>query len=346
VAGQFAQPEILSGRGPRLSLCSGQCRPRMEFRVVRFGLSVERVPRPIIAAVAAKDARHYREFLIYEVAQMLLSDLLDVYLSEREASPRYIESLNRTVRRARECGLLDTSQLIPGKANEFLSRLPLAAVTRANIRRELLTLWRFAFEHSYTDVPPLRVCRIKATPPPPRAWSLDTLRKLLAAAEQDARPVSQRCPGLLWRDVLPCWIVVGYDTGLRFSDLLHLHGDNIVNGCVICTAQKTGKFTVRAISPAGRECVGRLLEKSRDGTLFRWALSRRRVLRKWKDFLHEQRIVGSSRWLRRSGATYVESQRHGEAQQFLGHSNPTLAVRHYLDQTLTMRVPASPPPLR
>jgi integrase len=319
---------------------------RKEYRVIRFGFSVERVPRPIIAAVAAKDARQYREVLIYEDAQMLLADLLDVYLSEREASPRYIESLNRTVRRARECGLLDTSQLLPEKANEFLSRLPLAAVTRANIRRELLTLWRFAFEHSYTDVPPLRVCRIKATPPPPRAWSLDTLRKLLAAAEQDARPVSQRCPGLLWRDVLPCWIVVGYDTGLRFSDLLHLHGENIVNGCVICTAQKTGKFTVRAISPAGRECVGRLLEKSRDGTLFRWALSRRRVLRKWKDFLDEQGIVGSSRWLRRSGATYVESQRHGEAQQFLGHSNPTLAVRHYLDQTLTMRIPASPPPLR
>jgi integrase len=318
----------------------------MEFRVVRFGLSVERVPRPIIAAVAAKDARQHREVLIYEDAQMLLADLLDVYLSEREASPRYIESLNRTVRRARECGLLDTSQLLPEKVNEFLSRLPLAAVTRANIRRELLTLWRFAFEHSYTDVPPLRVCRIKATPPPPRAWSLDTLRKLLAAAEEDVRPVSQRCPGLLWRDVLPCWIVVGYDTGLRFSDLLHLHGDNIVNGCVICTAQKTGKFTVRAISPAGRECVSRLLEKSRDGTLFRWAVSRRRALRKWKEFLGEQEVVGSSRWLRRSGATYVEINHKGEAQRFLGHSNAALANRHYLDQTLTMDVPESPPPLR
>jgi integrase len=325
---------------------SGYSAVRKEYRVVRFGLSIERVPRSIIAAVAAKDARQYREVLVYEVAQMLLADLLDVYLSEREASPRYIESLNRTVRRARECGLLDTSQLLPEKANEFLTRLPLAAVTRANIRRELLTLWRFAFEHSYTDVPPLRVCRIKATPPPPRAWCLDTLRKLLAAAEQDARPVSQRFPDLLWRDVLPCWIVVGYDTGLRFSDLLHLHGENIVNGCVICTAQKTGKFTVRAISPAGREYVSRLLEKSRDGTLFRWAVSRRRALRKWKEFLREQEVVGSSRWLRRSGATYVEINRKGEAQRFLGHSNAALANRHYLDQTLTMDVPESPPPLR
>ena len=277
---------------------------------------------------------------------MLLADLLDVYLSEREASPRYIESLKRTVKRARECGLLDTSQLLPEKANEFLSRLPLAAVTRANIRRELLTLWRFAFEHSYTDVPPLRVCRIKATPPPPRAWSLDTLRQLLAAAEQDARPVTQRCPGLLWKDVLPCWIVVGYDTGLRFSDLLHLHAENIVNGCVICTAKKTGKFTVRAISPVGREYVSRLLDKSSDGTLFRWALARRRALQKWKEFLLEQHVVGSSRWLRRSGATYVEIQRRGEAQRFLGHSNSTLASRHYLDQTLTKDVPDRPPSLR
>jgi integrase len=277
---------------------------------------------------------------------MLLADLLDVYLSEREASPRYIESLKRTVKRARQFGLLDTSHLIPEKANEFLTRLPLAAVTRSNIRRELLTLWRFAFDHSYTDVPPLRVCRIKATPPPPRAWSLDTLRQLLAAAERDVRPVSQRCSGLLWRDVLPCWIVVGYDTGLRFSDLLHLHESNIVNGCVICTAQKTGKFTVRAISQTGVEYASKLVGKSPDGTLFRWALPRRRVLRKWREFLREQQVIGSSRWLRRSGATYVEIHRKGEAQRFLGHSNAALANRHYLDHTLTMDVPASPPPLR
>ena len=47
---------------------------------------------------------------------MLLADLLDAYLSEREASPRYIESLKRTVKRARQFGLLDTSQLIPEKS--------------------------------------------------------------------------------------------------------------------------------------------------------------------------------------------------------------------------------------
>jgi integrase len=277
---------------------------------------------------------------------MLLADLLDVYLSEREASPRYIESLKRTVKRARQFGLLDTSQLIPEKANEFLTRLPLAAVTRSNIRRELLTLWRFAFENSYTDIPPLRVCRIKATPPPPRAWSLDTLRQLLAAAEQDTRAVSQRIPGLLWRDVLPCWIVIGYDTGLRLSDLLRLHESNVVNGCVICTAQKTGKFTVRAISLPGQELAAQLLGKSPDGTLFRWALPRRRVLLKWKEFLAEQGVIGSSRWLRRSAATYVEIKQKGEAQRFLGHSNAALATRHYLDQTLTMDIPESPPPLR
>jgi len=190
------------------------------------------------------------------------------------------------------------------------------------------------------------VCRIKATPPPPRAWSLDTLRKLLAAAEQDVRPVSQRCPGLLWRDVLPCWIVVGYDTGLRFSDLLHLQKTNIVNGCVICTAQKTGKFTVRAISEAGLSYAAHLADKSPDGTLFRWAVPRRRVLRKWREFLREQQVTGSSRWLRRSGATYVEIKQRGEAQRFLGHSHAALANRHYLDQTLTMDVPESPPPLR
>lgn len=35
--------------------------PLKEYRVVRFGNVVERVSRLLIAAVAAKDARHYRE---------------------------------------------------------------------------------------------------------------------------------------------------------------------------------------------------------------------------------------------------------------------------------------------
>jgi len=103
---------------------------------------------------------------------------------------------------------------------------------------------------------------------------------------------------------------------------------------------------VRAISQPGQEFAARLVKKSPDGTLFRWALPRRRALLKWRDFLREQKIIGSSRWLRRSGATYVEIKRKGEAQRFLGHSNAALASRHYLDQTLTMDIPESPPPLR
>ena len=46
-------------------------------------------------------------------------------------------------------------------------------------------------------------------------------------------------------DWLPGWVVIAYDTGLRFSDVLALQDSNVRNGCIAGTAAKTGKALVR-----------------------------------------------------------------------------------------------------
>lgn len=276
--------------------------------------------------------------------KMTLLDLLDLYLCQVEASPRYVESLRRTVRKAESSDLVDVRQLAPDAVNSWLGKLPLSATTRHNIRRELLTLWRFAYDGGLTDVPPLRIRRIAPGRKPPQAWTLDTLARILELAEQDTTQLSSRVT-IRRCDVLPAWIGIGYDAGLRFSDVLALTADNIVNGCVAVTAHKTGKPLVRQLSDETLRSVEKLLELSPDGTLFAWALPRRRAILMWRGFLKKHRLTGSSKWLRRSCATQVHMAEKGAAMEYLQHSTPTLAVYHYIDASQA-GVPKPPPPIR
>jgi integrase len=253
--------------------------------------------------------------------------------------------LQRTVKKAVAYGLQTVGQLDSQSVNFFLSKLPLSTVTRSNIRRELLTLWKFAFEQAYTDEPPIRIIRIRVHRKPPRAWSKETLLALLDAAETSENDVSSLCPGLCWCHVLPAWIAISFDTGLRFTDVLNLRSSDIRNGCVTINASKTGKCTVRRLSDYALNRIGILLKWSPDGTLFRHALTRRRAFTIWRRFLDEQKVEGTARFLRRSSATYVEQKHPGSAPRFLDHSNPMLARLHYLDLTL-LDTPEGPEPLR
>lgn len=277
-------------------------------------------------------------------SSMRMSCLLDRYLREREASPRYEESLRRTVRKAASYGLLLVCQLTPETANDFLRSLDLSPTTRGNIRRELLTLWRYAFDEGITDSQPVRVMRIKQRRAPPMAWDYDTLTRLLDSAESDRRWISTRV-AMPWSLVMPAWISVGFDTALRFTDILMLNQSQIKNECVSIAAAKTGKMTIRKLSAYSLAAIDSLLALSPDGSVFLWCVTRRRMLLKWASFVKENQCGGSSRWLRRSAATFVEASKPGTATQFLSHSNPALARMHYLDQTL-LAIPDGPKPIR
>lgn len=280
-----------------------------------------------------------------DFSSMNLSAVLAEYLAERDTSRLYQATLRRTVRKLEMYGIKNPCQLQPERINHFLATLPLSPVSRSNIRRELLTVWRYAYERGITDTPPARVRKITVPRKPVRAWSLKTLESLIVIAEKDKTAVSWRCPEIRRCDVIPVWIVLGYDSGLRFSDIHSLTLRDFHNGCVMVTAQKTGKVTVRKLSDHCQLAVARLFTYSPDETLFKWFLPRRRAFVMWNDFLRANGIDGSSRWLRRSGATYVENKQPGGATRFLGHSNPLLAWMSYLDQTL-LDMPDGPPPIR
>jgi integrase len=282
-------------------------------------------------------------FYVDDETSMSLPDLLETYLEQHEASPRYQESLRRTVRRLSAYGIGGVSQLSPDRVNRFLVAVPVGQTTKHNYRRETFTLWRFAFQQGFTDVDPSRLRRIPPARFPVKAWSREAVQKMLLAAEADETPISTRV-GYKRRDFLPAWILIAFDSGLRFSDVLELRHSDIRNACVSVVARKTGKPTIRKLSDAAINAVKRL-PKSPDGTLFKWALPRRRALKMWRAFLDQHGFEGSSKWLRRTGATAVEMVRAGSATLFLGHSAPHLARMHYLDQS-QFGMPEGPPALR
>lgn len=276
---------------------------------------------------------------------MTLRGLLDLYTQSVTCSPRYQESLRRTVNKAQIYGLGLVCQLAPERVNDFLGKLDLAATTKHNIRRELLTLWRWAYEQRLTDVQPVRVKRIPPSRRVPQAWGRDALQALLAAAEADETPVSLRYPAVRRQHVLTAWIAVGYETGLRLTDMLALHESQFRGDCIVTVAHKTGKPTVRRISEYARQRCQWLIDRSPDGTVFGWVLPRRRAILLWRAFLKQQKAAGSSKWLRRAGATEIEKHHPGAATLWLDHSNPALCRMHYIDPTL-LAPPIGPPPLR
>lgn len=273
---------------------------------------------------------------------MKIATLLDTFVLNRQPSPYYLQSLKRTVRRLAEYGIAEVCQLDSSSVNKMLAGMTqYASETRANIRRETCTLWRFAHEIGATDTLPTRVARVRVNRLPAQAWSLDDLARMVRCARGDKTPVGGRS-GLTIRQVMPAWILVGYDTGLRFTDMLLLRATQIRQGRVCVVEHKTGKTCVLALSGASRREISPLLGRSPDGTVFSWILTRRRAFLMWRAFLDRHDFIGSSRWLRRSAATYVEKQRRGEATVFLRHSAPHLAKQHYIDQTLLD--PALSPP--
>ena len=275
--------------------------------------------------------------------RMDLTDLLNHYTRAVECSPRYAESLRRTVRKAQGSGLQKICQLSPDAVNEFLANLPLGPTTRHNIRRELLTLWRHAYDLSWTDIYPARIRKIRAEYAPVRAWTPLQLESMIEVASKDETRILQKLD-IRRCDVIPVWIRLNYETGIRFEDMHNLGVQDFSNGCINLREHKTRKPTTKMLSDQAQVAVARLFARSPDGTLFRWFLTRRRAFHMWREFLDKNGFGGSTKWFRRAAATQVHRKKRGAAQEFLQHSCPQLALRHYIDWT-QIDDHIAPPPL-
>lgn len=267
-----------------------------------------------------------------ENSTMSLHDLLDIYCVEKAASPNYRMSLTRTVRRAHNAGITDTCQLTLPTVAKFLATVAVGQTTKANYRRELATLWRYAHQLGLANDQYLRLPRISPQYAPPEAWSMAAMRRLLDAADADQTRIGGRSD-LQVRDVLPVWARLGYESGLRFTDIHQLTIRHFRDNCVVRYAAKTQKLCVRPLTEETQAGIANLFARSPDDTLFKWAVTRRRAFGLWRKFLDTNRLGGSSKWLRRTAATYIEVDQPGMATRWLDHSSERLARNHYVDPT-------------
>ena len=282
-----------------------------------------------------------------------LAALCAQYIECHMMSKSYVQHMRNAVEKLAECGIVDSTQLTSQALNLFLENRPKQTggwhcgegdATRANLRRIILTLWKWGFAERLLAEKPERIRPIAVVLEPPTAWSFDQLCELLSIAEKDEAVVSlkwclRRC------DVLPCWIRIGYESGLRFSDIHLLKKVNFRNGCLVRVASKTRTATIRTITPDTQLSIDRLLARSTDGSLFRWALPRKLAQDTWKSFMTEHGLEGTSKYLRKTGATLIEKEHPGGATAFLSHSDPRLAATHYIDVTL-LGPPQGPPAIQ
>ena len=226
--------------------------------------------------------------------------------------------------------------------NRWLAGLPQDATTRSNYSRMGLTLWRYAADRELTQHYPKRVVRVKPRPRPPVAWSMDELASLVDAARSLTHKFKRsRCPAAVFFEA---YIRTGFETGIRFSDLLSLRCEQLRGERLWVTPNKTGVPVPKVISG---ECAAALrnLNVLGDGeTFFRWAIAKKQLRAHFRALCKRAGVRGTPKFLRRSGATHCEIKQPGSAGEFLGHLSPGLALRFYVDRTLVAeRCPAPPP---
>lgn len=205
----------------------------------------------------------------------------------------------------------------------------LSPVTLRNRRAAIMAIWRHAAECDLV-ADPVRVRRVQVPRKIPVAWTPGELSQLL------------RCCDMMgpYREYFRCLLSVGYETGLRRSDLLAVHWEMFNDdGVAVVIQHKTQMGHVIRVRPETLD------ELRRVGSL-QWTLSIRTLyyqLRKLCNLAQVRR--GTLQQLRRSGATAVELAAPGCAQRYLGHSNPALAGRYYIDWS-QVQMPVQPPAIR
>jgi integrase len=258
------------------------------------------------------------------------------YLADRIVSRYYGENVMRISAR---CGEVSVERV-----NAYLRTISAekASTTVRAERTILLTLYRWGYETGMIAEAPRGVMRIKSRKSPTKAWTIEQLRSLVEAtkAHEGHRLRSGADLGLFLR----CWVLLAYECGARFGDVMSFRSEHIDGDSLAWTQSKTGDPMTRSLTPACLSAVDQMIAGSTDGTILGWVCKRRQAQRLMRDLIDGVGIGGTSKFLRRSGATHCEMAQAGAGRLHLGHRSPALFEQAYCDwsqlRTKTPKTPA------
>lgn len=258
------------------------------------------------------------------------------YLSDRIVSKTYASNVTRIAMAAGRLSVDAVNAHLRARAETH------SGITVRTERTVLLSLYRYAYENRLIDEPPRGVMKIKAKKPPTKAWTVSQLQQAIESTKQhDATTMRSFARKGVW---LRCWIVLGYETGARFGDLWSFSREHLDGDTISWVQAKTGDSLTRVLTPACLDLVDAMLEASPDGRILGWACGKREAMRLMRAHLDAVGIGGTSKFLRRSGATHCEMQAPGSGRLHLGHRSPALFESAYADwgqlKTKTPKTPA------
>lgn len=238
---------------------------------------------------------------------------------------------------------LSLTDVNPESFDNWLASIDRSPVTVKNIRRQALTILKAGMTPTawleFSSV--LRP--VKCPRKIPVAWSQEELQRLIqTAANLKGSFLRSECPARLY---FTAWILVAYETGLRYGDQASLKASQLRGDRLFVIQSKTGNPIGKRLSLQCLELVLQLVNLSPDGTIFSWAINEHNSRKRWKKLIASAGLQGTPKFLRRSGATYVEAMQPGAATVFLGHRSPELAEANYIDPTLLPERTPKPPPL-
>jgi len=257
------------------------------------------------------------------------------YINSKNLSKNYTKNLLSV---ARDCKHLDSESI-----NKYLKcRLDkVNTVTAKSNRTILLSLYKWAYENNIIKNPIRNVLSIKVKREPVKAWTIDDLKFMIRQTNNFSHKKTRS--GVKWNDFLKCWILLAYESGARFGDVFSFKKENIDNNILRFTMSKTGDPMTKILSEECVKYIHKLLDKSPDETILRYVVKNRQAQRILRLFIDSCSLEGTSKFLRRSGATHIEQNNPGMAKFHLGHRTNGLAEKHYIDYgQITRDIPVVP----
>lgn len=204
----------------------------------------------------------------------------------------------------------------------------------------LRTLMNFAADQGYVDKSIVRPPRRVKTPRPcPIALDHAAIGKWVTTAKE----MSGGTLTCQYSILLPAWILAAYSTGLRTGDLLRIRYDQIRGHRLLLAQHKTDEPHVAWLDDSALQAIHAL--PRRGPKIFGDLTNKDRILHAMRLLVKRAGQAGTTRWLRRSGATYCEAAGK-DATRHLGHRDPSMKKR-YVDRLLLAELqdhgPTAPP---
>lgn len=255
---------------------------------------------------------------------MMLIELARRYCNRVGGSPGYLEQLEVLCRRLP----WRAEELSPDEIDAYLTAAlnHLAPSTVYNHRRMLQRLLTFAASEGLVDkniLRPLR--RVKRVPPSPEAWSHADIRRLLAVAADLPGGVKVANSTLM-----RAWLLVAYSTGLRLGNLLEIRHDQIRGHRLLVRQVKSHEPHVCYLDDQALAAIAQLPRLG--PRIFGDLVCRDKILAKMRTLLRQAGMAGSTKFLRRSGATYAEIAGKSPTRH-LGHRTADMQ-KYYVDRLL------------